>query len=275
MTSEITAHMIVRNEDQYIWYAINSILPYVSRFLIYDTGSEDNTVEIIKSIKSEKIQFMQKPITNVDEIKILRQKQIDETETDWLWVIDGDEIYSDELSDEIISFVKTSKKMEGIVVGRYDLLGDIYHYQSETVGTYDIFGRQGHYVLRLLHKSALPGLHLQGTYPYEGYYDEKGIEVIHHEAEKYTFTSGKMLHAMYLRRSSQGANLVSTFHRNKWKIETGKPIPAGYQFPQVIQKPHPVIVPDISSHRSFAYEIAAYGITPIKQLKRKFIRPVI
>jgi len=39
MKDAITAHMIVKNEEQWVWYALQSILPYVDKVIVYDTGS--------------------------------------------------------------------------------------------------------------------------------------------------------------------------------------------------------------------------------------------
>jgi len=39
----ITAQMVVKNEENFVWFAIKSVLPYVKKFLITDTGSTDNT----------------------------------------------------------------------------------------------------------------------------------------------------------------------------------------------------------------------------------------
>ena len=47
--------MIVKNEDQWVFYAINSVLPYVDELIITDTGSTDHTLELIRSIHSPKI----------------------------------------------------------------------------------------------------------------------------------------------------------------------------------------------------------------------------
>lgn len=270
--AEITAHIIVRNEDRYIWYAIQSVLPFVQKCLIYDTGSDDNTVPIINSIDSEKIRFKEYAAHDITEIGKLRQLQIEETETDWFWIVDGDEMYPTSVCHEIRQIVKgNGEQLEGIAVQRYDLIGDIYHYQSETVGTYDLFRRRGHHVIRLLNKKNLPGLHVEGIYPNEGYYDQNGAEVIHHDPEKYKFTEGRILHAMYLQRSSRGANLRNVFHRKKWKIEKGIPIPSSYKMPEVISAPRPAMVPDISKRRSYIYEAMSSLITPVKQLKRKFL----
>lgn len=269
---QITAHMVVKNEDRFLWYALSSILPYVSAVLITDTGSTDKTVSLIKSFHDDRIVFRQEKITAAAELADLRTQHIQQTKTDWFWVVDGDEVYPRSLGEEIAELVQLrGNTLEGIVVGRYDLLGDIYHYQSESVGAYDIFGRRGHWVLRLLRKSAIPGLHVAGIYPYEGYYDTNNTEVIRHDPKKYAFTSGRLWHAMYLKRSSSGSVLSDTFHRNKWKIEKGK------KFSQTEILPESFLLSppgggDASAKRPLWYEWTAAVVTPMKMLKRALIK---
>lgn len=266
MNNPITAHMVVKNEDKFIWYAISSVLPYVDRFLIFDTGSKDKTIEIINSFKDGKIEFLQKETKDIGK---LRQIQIEETDTSWFWIVDGDEIYHSSLCKEIVNIVENEgKNLEGIVVGRYDLMGDIYHFQDESVGTYNLFGRWGHLVLRLINKKNIAGLHLEGKYPYEGYYGENEKELTTHNAQKFYFTEGKLFHAMYLQRSTLGKSLSDTLHRNKYKIELGRCIKDVRLIPEVFYQPHPVFVPDSSQKRSIFYELAAYLLTPIKIIKR-------
>lgn len=268
----ITAHMVVRNEDRFIWYSIHSILPYVGKIIITDTGSTDKTLKIINSIESDKISLKSVKIKSVEEISEIRNDQISETATDWFWIVDGDEIYTNKLCEEIKMMLKTSgDKYEGIVVGRYDLIGDIYHIQKETVGTYDLFERKGHIVLRLINKAIIPGLHVQGVYPYEGYYDKDGIEIIHHDKSKFGFTKRKMFHAMYLPRSTKGAVLSDTYHRNKWKFEKGFEHPKNLSLPEVFYFQKPAIIPGVTSKRSIYYEMVASLITPIKIIKRRFM----
>lgn len=265
--------MVVKNEDRFIYYAIKSVLPYVENILICDTGSTDKTVEIIKSISDRKIKLTQKNISSSEELSLMRQKQIEETETDWFWIVDGDEIYTEKLCREILDIISTSgKRLEGIVVGRYDLLGDIYNYQSEDVGTYDLFGQRGHFAVRLLNNKNINNLHVEGNYPYEGYYDDQGIQLIHHHTSKYVFTENKLWHAMYLKRSSQGSNLQNTLHRHKYKIETGFPISKTQILPEVFFKKKPDNIESVNLKRSLTYEIIAGLITPIKRFKRLLIK---
>ncbi len=265
-----TIHMVVKNEDIFIWYAIQSVLKYSSQILIFDTGSTDNTVQMIKSIRSEKIIFKQKGSIDNKELVKLRQEQIDQTKTDWFWVVDGDEIYPKITADEVSKFITNGKdRYEGGVVRRYDLLGDIYHYQSETVGEYNLFGQKGHLVLRLLNKKKLPLLHLSGIYPNEGYYDQNNEAIIDHPRQNFFITGNRLFHAMYLPRSTKGGSLKNTLHRNKVKIEDGHPFSASQNFPDVFFRQRPLFVPSVIEPRSRAYEIKAKLITPLKKFKRK------
>ena len=46
----IVAHILVKNEEKWIWYSLMSVLDYVDEILVWDAGSTDRTVEIIKTI---------------------------------------------------------------------------------------------------------------------------------------------------------------------------------------------------------------------------------
>ena len=120
-----TVNMVVKNEDRFIWYAIKSIIRFVDKVIITDTGSTDQTVKVIQNIHTNKIDFRQESVSSPWDISQIRQQQLADTHTDWIWIVDGDEIYSAKLIKEIGKILKEKgNKMEGIVVGRRDLLGD-------------------------------------------------------------------------------------------------------------------------------------------------------
>lgn len=261
----ITAHMIVKNEDQWVWYAVQSVLPYVDQFLITDTGSTDHTLAILRTIHSPKIVLDHKETRTGRDVTKVRTEQLAKTKTDWFWVVDADEIYPEATAREVVAAIRAGQ-YEGVSVRRYDLLGDVYHRQKESVGTYRMFGVEGHLVLRALSRRRLPGLALQGDYPLEGYYDQDGRPVLEHDPSLHKITKGTLYHAMYLKRSSQGAQLSWMPNRSKYKIETGLPVPG--PLPEVFSLPRPPHVPDPLARRSLAYELAARVLTPIKNLKR-------
>jgi len=221
MTSpKITAHMIVKNEDQWVYYAIQSVLPYVEQLLITDTGSSDNTLSIIKSIESSKIQLTQITLTDQSDLTGARNAQIKSTKTDWIWLVDGDEIYTSSCAQEVVEAVK-SAKYKCITLRRNDLLGDVYHRQLESIGEYKIFGEKGHLVTRLFNQKLLTDLEVKGDYPLEEYLylgDKSTSELPRSDVY---ITSSYLYHAMYLKRSSLGARLTNVFNRSKYKIELG------------------------------------------------------
>ena len=47
---KVWANTIIKNEDRYIWFSVMSVINYVEKLLIWDTGSTDRTVDIIKLI---------------------------------------------------------------------------------------------------------------------------------------------------------------------------------------------------------------------------------
>lgn len=265
----ITAHMVVKNEDQWIYYAILSTLPYVSEYLIADTGSSDHTLEIIQSIKSPKIKLTKMNTDDPNDISEIRQSQLEETKSDWLWIIDGDEVYPTSTANEISKAV-SSGKFEGVVVRRYDLVGDIYHAVDERIGEYQLFGHRGHLLTRLLNKKKIQGLHVEGTYPLEGYYDKNDTSIRERNKNNYYITDNRLFHSMYLKRSSLGANLVLSLNRSKYKIELGKRIPLS-EIPEVFRKHPPINIPDLTKPRSWLFEFLAFLITPIKSLKRRLL----
>ena len=48
----IWVHTLVKNEEKYLWYAVMSVADFVDKVLLWDTGSSDKTVEIIKQIQN-------------------------------------------------------------------------------------------------------------------------------------------------------------------------------------------------------------------------------
>lgn len=259
MRPTITAHMVVKNEDQWVEYAIRSVLPFVDSFLITDTGSTDHTVSKISSIRDSKIKFSHVDTTNIVAI---RNQQLSQTHTDWLWMVDGDEIYPQKTTQEILDALNAN--LAGVIVRRFDCLGDVYHYQpNEQVGAYHLAGKTGHYNLRLINCTT-PGLHLKGDYPLEGFYDGNNQAVVDYKPSCFYVTANRYLHTTYLVRSSQGGNLANTKHRHKYKIEWGKPLPQA-ELPEVLAKALP-------PKRSLGYIMKAALITPIKLLKRRLMK---
>lgn len=105
--NDITAHLIVKNEDIWVWFVIQSIIESVDKIIICDTGSTDNTLDIIKNIKSDKIQLIQRnPVDIYVDFTKFKNELIDMTTTKWWLCVDGDEVYSKTSFKQMIEKIK-------------------------------------------------------------------------------------------------------------------------------------------------------------------------
>ena len=56
----VTTHTLVYNEDRWIYFSLLSVIDYVDRMIIYDTGSTDKTADIIRYVMNLKSEYAQK-----------------------------------------------------------------------------------------------------------------------------------------------------------------------------------------------------------------------
>lgn len=263
---KIVAHTIVGNEENFVWYAINSVIDYVDQMIIWDTGSSDKTPEIILQIQKlkgkDKIIFKKKGKQDPAGVSNLRQQMMEKTKSDWVLILDGDEIWwkdgIEELRDRIYEFGNTK---DLIVSPNYMLIGDIFHYQEERAGKYKIGDRYGHFNIRAIRN--FPSIHVEGIYPNEAYVDDKGVKIQDLAEERIYFSDYPYLHASFLTRSRK--------HKKKLKYEIGEEFAADFYYPEVFFKEKPERVPDIWEPMNFDYKIRAYLETPFKKLKRRLI----
>ena len=89
----IVLAMMVKNERHVIHRALESVLPVISRYVIVDTGSTDDTATIAKELLSEKKgEILARPWTGraqnrTELVAIAREKG------DWLLLADADEVF--------------------------------------------------------------------------------------------------------------------------------------------------------------------------------------
>jgi hypothetical protein len=140
---KISGFTIIRNaviNDYPIVEAITSILPVVDEMLVSVGLSEDDTLELIKSIPSGKIRIVESEwdmslreggkVLAVETDKALRQISPD---SDWAFYIQGDEVVHEKYHPTILESCKKyvdNPEVEGLVFdyvhfyGTYDYVGD-------------------------------------------------------------------------------------------------------------------------------------------------------
>ena len=254
--NNFTAHMIVKNEEKWIWFAIMSVIEYMDKILIFDTGSSDNTVLIIEDIINyhplgSKIFFVKKGRVNKYEFKLLRQEQIELTETKWFLVLDGDEIWYKELISNLIDISKM-QDCKMIATRFHNCVGDVFHYKDFSSENYCIKGIVGSITIRAYSKE-IEGIHCSGDYGVEGYFDKNFQEVQKREKEIY-IQDGFYFHTSYLQRSSSLFNdWKIPYRRKKVFAKLTNSISKDFKFPEVFYLEKPIGIPDPFKKISFQF----------------------
>lgn len=271
----IWVHTLVKNEEKYLWYAVMSVIDYVDKILIWDTGSTDKTVEIIKKLQKKyphKIEFKEIGEVDIDEFTSVRQQMLDETKSDWVLIIDGDEVWWDDSIRKVVGVIqKEGDNLETIVNSYYNIVGDIYHYQEKKAGRYGIDGKVGHLTIRAMNRK-IPGLHLEKPHGTQGFFDDKG-KLIQKRLSRYRkHIDALFMHFTHMIRSSTlEKDLNVPKRRIKHKTEIGERFPLDFYYPEAFFKSKPKIVFSPWDKMDKKYYLKALIQTPLRKIKRRVI----
>lgn len=263
-TPTIWSHTIVCNEENFIWFALMSVVDHVDQMLVWDTGSTDSTVKIIKKVIKQnpgKISFKQVGPVDKFEFTKMRQAMLDETLADWFLVVDGDEVWWKKSIKKVTEVIQEKGgELDAIVVPFYNAVGDIYHYQPESAGEYQLLGRRGHLTIRAINR-AITGLHLENPYGSEGYFDADNQPIQQGDPGRLVFLEAPFLHLTHLKRSSQP-------RQTKFKYELGISFPKDFNYPEVFYQQYPSFIKSPWQKMSAADKLLAASLTPLRQVKR-------
>lgn len=278
MKKIIWGNTIVKNEDVYIWFAIKSVIESLDKIIIWDTGSTDYTVEIIKLLQQEypeKILFKEIGPVDAKGLTQARERMLEQTNADWVILLDGDEVWWKKSIQETVNLINhKGESLYAIVTPVINLVGDIYHYQDESAGQYEILGRKGHFNIRAINRK-IPGLHIKNEYPLEGFYDKDGVLVQDSGDKKVVFCAYPLMHFTHLPRSSfQENNSQVMMRRKKYKYEIGKRFPVDFKYPEAFYESHTSAVLSPWKKMSKKYFLRASIETIGKKIKRKFFKNV-
>lgn len=273
MKNNLTVHCVVKNEERWIWFALTSVLDIANKILIFDTGSTDNTVEIIKNIKSKKIIFEEKGEVDAQKLVELRREQLRRTKNEWFLILDGDEVWPDETKKELSAKLESARKKDwGVVIRAWNPIGDIYHYHPESVQYHWPFAPnnwQGWANLRVIRKS-IPGLNIVGKYPLEAYRDKSETPIQNYGSKHLVFLKNRYFHTTYLTRSDTRKKDKEVLNRlKKGKMELGISFSRNFDYPGVFNLKYPSIVKSPWERRNVLETVISAINTPIKEFRRR------
>lgn len=274
MSKTVCAHTVFKNEVNWLWYSVTSVIEHVDKLLLWDTGSTDGSYEIAKLIKKtypEKIELKQYGAVSVKDFPLVRQKMLNATKADWILVVDGDEVWWEDSISELIQIIRNDdKRLEMIVNKNTNPVGDIFHILPEKEGKYNIDGKIGFQNIRALNLK-INGLHVKGEHGIQGYYDNENKLIQLRSKEKRLHCDFGYMHLTNLKRSESLLMEKEVPKRQKkFKHEVGELLPPDFYFPESFFKKRPKIVSTPWKVRSNNYVLISLLQKPFKMFKRGF-----
>ena len=127
---DITPYMVIKNEEYFLGYILRELCKVFPRVIVIDTMSTDNTPTIAKSFPQ--VAFFQYDMKKSDSICPARQWGLDMIETEWSFLVDGDEYYEEA---ELLKFkqlvIEDGKKMGFTAVFALDFAGDQFYIRGQ------------------------------------------------------------------------------------------------------------------------------------------------
>jgi glycosyltransferase involved in cell wall biosynthesis len=273
---KIWAHTLVKNEAKWLWYAVTSVVDYLDKILLWDTGSTDGTLEVIEDLCSRygsKIDFREYGPVDAETYTVARKEMLEQTESDWFLMLDGDEIWFEDSIQKVISEVKTNgNKLESVIVPTINLVGDIFHYQEASAGKYKIAGKEGHLSLKAINMR-IPGLQIIGPHGQMGWADGERKMIQDRDPKKIKYLDAPFFHTTHLQRSGikeKDAEVVK--RKMKLKHEIGIEFPKDYMFPEAFFVPRPDFILSPWQVMSPEFKLRASIETPLRKVKRRIWR---
>lgn len=207
----ITAQCLIKDEERFIGYSIRSVIDYVDKVLIFDTGSTDKTVEIIQDLIKEypnKIIFERKGECDKVKLQHYKQEMLEKTKTDWFMILDGDEVWTKAGIEEAMQTIQENKKnIDCVGADIYLCMGDIFHDHNRKLVA-KINGIKQLTMTRFC--KIIPGMRWRWVDQSSDGFIFMGDKVIWNNPERVIILKNKFWHMTNLCRSSVGDDIHSS-----------------------------------------------------------------
>ncbi len=154
----LTPTILVMNDSYFLPYVLEGLRGRFNRYVIYDAGSEDGTENIIDWFtETEDAEFFVRKLPfALPQIQgCYRNSMLVEAETEWTFMVDGDEIYSAESLDNLTTAIcsKSNPGTMGVytenllygVVQRQELAPNLLHKYSELRTHHRLYRRNAYF----------------------------------------------------------------------------------------------------------------------------------
>jgi glycosyltransferase involved in cell wall biosynthesis len=98
---KLSVVILTKNSQKYLEKVLKSV-EFADEIIIYDSGSSDKTLEIAKKFKNTKI-FVDE---NWEGFGRQKQKAVNKASNKWVFVLDSDEVFTNELKNEVLETLK-------------------------------------------------------------------------------------------------------------------------------------------------------------------------
>lgn len=274
----ISAHSLVKNEERFLWYSVMSIINHVDEILLWDTGSTDGSIVIERELQKQfpnKVKLGSYKDIDKDRLTALRQRMLEQAKSDWILLLDGDEVWWE---DSIVKIKSASEenadRIDSVVTPFINVVGDIYHYQEDRAGKYKIDGRVGNLTIRAFRKN-IPGIHYENPYGKEGLFYKDGLELQKGISQRRIFCGAPFMHFSHVFRSLDRLHEKQVMMRSaKYKYEIGNKFPKDFYYPEVFFRPRPDIVASPWKAMNPNFKFRAFIETPVRKIKRGLWRAI-
>lgn len=137
--SQITACIICKNEEHHIRDCITALKEYDIAIVVTDTGSTDRTIPIVESLLESHDKLCHFEWCN--DFSAARNFCAMQADTDWLWLVDADQIVKACDRNTLLSFIQAKSNQDRIGVitqkSRYNMQGEQTYVNSKEAHIYN------------------------------------------------------------------------------------------------------------------------------------------
>ncbi|MCP4482776.1 MAG: glycosyltransferase family 2 protein [bacterium] len=111
----LSAVIITKNEELNIARTIDHLLDWVDEIVVFDSGSIDETLNILRAYRNSKIKIYE---VDWQGFAMTKNQAIAKTKADWVLSVDADEVITKKLKQEILEVLSVSSGVVGYKIPR-------------------------------------------------------------------------------------------------------------------------------------------------------------